>query len=138
MKINVKQNKSFFTDFANKYKEQYVEILTETVQNIETEATSLAPVDAGFLKGSINKEIEGLNAIIGTKITYSPYVEFGTGGLVDVPSGLEDYAMKFKGAGIKQVNLFPRPFLIPAFKKYTTKMLEELEKLDLNGIIKGN
>jgi len=61
-------------------------------------------------------------------------MEFGTGGLVDVPSGLEDYAMKFKGAGIKQVNLFPRPFLIPAFKKYTTKMLEELEKLDLDKI----
>ena len=134
MKINVKQNKSFFTDFANKYKEQYVEILTETVQNIETEATSLAPVDLGILKSSINGEVDGLNGIVGTPVKYAPYMEFGTGGLVDVPSGLEDYAMKFKGTGIKQVNLFPRPFLIPAFKKHTTKMLEELEKLDLDGI----
>jgi len=61
MKIKVKQNKSFFTDFAKKYKEQYVEILTETIQNIETEATSLAPVDLGILKSSINGEVNGLN-----------------------------------------------------------------------------
>jgi len=134
MKIKVKQNKSFFTDFAKKYKEEYIDILTETVQNIETEATSLAPVDLGILKSSINGEVDGLNGIIGTPVKYAPYMEFGTGGLVDVPEGLEDYAMRFKGAGIKQVNLFPRPFLIPAFKKHTTLMLAELEKLDLNGV----
>src|SRR6478752_347112 len=134
MKIKVKQNKSFFTDFAKKYKEEYVEILTETVQNIETESIANCPVDTNFLRSSINGEVVDLNGIIGTPIKYSPFIEFGTGGLVDVPEGLEDYAMKFKGAGIKQVNLFPRPFLIPAFKKYTTKMLEELEKLDLDGV----
>lgn len=134
MKARVKQNKSFFTDFAKKYKEEYVDILTETIQNIETEATSLAPVDLGILKSSINGEVDGLNGIVGTPVKYAPFMEFGTGGLVDVPEGLEDYSMKFKGAGIKQVNLFPRPFLIPAFKKHTTIMLAELEKLDLDGI----
>ena len=133
MKILLKQNKSFFTDFAKKYKDQYVDILTETVQNIETEASTMAPVDLGILKSSINGEVDGLNAVIGTPVKYAPYMEFGTGGLVDVPAGLEDYAMKFKGAGIKQVNLFPRPFLIPAFKKHTIKMMEELNKLDLDG-----
>jgi|SRR6187431_149739 len=134
MKIKVKQNKAFFTDFAKKYKEEYVDILTETIQNIETEATSLAPVDLGVLRSSINGEVDGLNGVVGSTVRYSPYIEFGTGGLVDAPAGLEDYAMKFKGAGIKQVNLFPRPFLIPAFKKHTTIMLAELEKLDLDGI----
>lgn len=134
MKVRVKQNKSFFTDFSKKYKEEYVEILTETIQNIETEATAMAPVDLGILKSSINGEVDGMNGIIGTPVKYAPFMEFGTGGLVDVPAGLEDYAMKFKGAGIKQVNLFPRPFLIPAFKKHTAIMLAELEKLDLDGI----
>ncbi len=134
MKIKVKQNKSFFTDFAKKYKEEYIDLLNETVQNIETEAAASAPVDLGILRSSINGEVDGLNGIVGTPIKYAPYMEFGTGGLVDVPAGLEDYAMKFKGAGIKQVNLFPRPFLIPAFKKHTTKMMEELKKLDLDGI----
>lgn len=134
MKVRVKQNKSFFTDFAKKYKEEYVEILTETVQNIETEAIAHAPVDLGILRSSINGEIDGINAVIGTPVIYAPYMEFGTGGLVDVPEGLEEYAGKFIGQGIKQVNIFPRPFLIPAFKKNTAKMIEELEKLDLDGI----
>lgn len=134
MKIRLKQNKTFFTDFAKKYKEEYIEILTETIQNIETDAISMAPVDLGILRSSINGEVDGLNGVVGTPVKYAPYMEFGTGGLVDVPAGLEDYAMKFKGAGIKQVNLFPRPFLIPAFKKHTTIMLAELEKLDLDGV----
>lgn len=134
MKIKAKQNKSFFTDFAKKYKEEYVEILTETIQNIETEAITNAPVDLGILRSSINGEVEGLNGVVGTPVEYAPYLEFGTGGLVDVPAGLEDYAIKFKGAGIKQVNMPPRPYLIPAFKKHTAIMLTELEKLDLDGI----
>lgn len=134
MKIRLKQNKSFFTEFAKKYKDEYIDLLNETIQNIETESISLAPVDLAFLKSSINGEVEGLNGIVGTPIKYAPYMEFGTGGLVDVPAGLEDYASRFKGAGIKQVNLFPRPFLIPAFKKHTAIMLQELEKLDLDGI----
>lgn len=134
MKIRLKQNKSFFTDFAKKYKEEYVEILTETVQNIETEAITMAPVDLGILRASINGEVDGLNGVIGTNVRYAPYMEFGTGGLVDVPAGLEDYAIKFKGSGIKQVNIPPHPFLIPAFKKHTTIMMAELEKLDLDGI----
>lgn len=134
MKIKVKQNKSFFTDFAKKYKEEYVEILTETIQNIETEAISAAPVDLGILRSSINGEVDGLNGVVGTPIRYAPYLEFGTGGLVDVPAGLEDYAIKFKGAGVKTVNIPPRPYLIPAFKKHTAIMISELEKLDLDGI----
>lgn len=134
MKIKVKQNKTYFTKFAQKYKEEYVEVLTETIQNIETEATSMAPTDLGILRNSINGEVDGLNGVVGSTVKYSPYVEFGTGGLVDVPAGLEDYAMKFKGAGIKQVNLFPRPYLIPAFKKHAAIMMEELNKLDLDGI----
>lgn len=134
MKILLKQNKVFFTDFAKKYKDEYEELLHETIQNIETEAIASAPVDLGILKSSINGEVDGLNGVVGSTVRYSPYIEFGTGGLVDVPAGLEDYAIKFKGAGIKQVNLFPRPFLIPAFKKHTAIMLAELEKLDLDGI----
>lgn len=134
MKIKVKQNKVYFSKVSEKFKEEFVDLLNETIQNIETEAIASAPVDLGILKGSINGEVDGMNGIIGTPIRYSPYLEYGTGGLVDVPEGLEDYAMKFKGAGVKQVNLFPRPFLYPAFKKHTTKMFEELKKLDLNGI----
>lgn len=133
MKIKVKQNKTYFTSFAKKYKEEYVDILTETIQNIETEAISAAPTDLGILRNSINGEVDGLNGVVGSTVKYSPYIEFGTGGLVDVPAGLEDYAIKFKGAGVKQVNLLPRPYLIPAFKKHTTIMMEEIQKIKMDG-----
>ena len=134
MKIVLKQNKAFFTTFAKKYKEEYIELLTEAVQNIETEAAASAPVDLGILKSSINGEVDGLNGVIGTNVKYAPFMEFGTGGLVNVPVGLEDYAAKFKKSGVKQVNIPPHPYLIPAFKKHTTIMIEELKKLDLDGI----
>lgn len=134
MKIKVKQNKAFFTDFAKKYREEFVDILNETVQNIETDAIVAVPVDTGILRSSINGEVKGLNGIIGSTVKYSPYVEFGTGGLVDVPSGLESYAIQFKGAGIKEVNLPPKPFLIPSAKKNITIMIEQLNRIDLDGI----
>lgn len=134
MKVRVKQNKSFFTDFAKKYKEEYVEILTETIQNIETEATAMAPVDLGILKSSINGEVDGMNGIVGTPVKYAPYMEFGTGGKVNVPQGLEKYAREFMGVNQNTVGITPRPFLIPAARKHVTKMIEELKKLDLNGI----
>ena len=69
-----------------------------------------------------------MEAAIGFNAHYAPYIEFGTGGLVDVPAGLEDYAIQFKGAGIKQVNLTPRPYLFPAFKKATVEMLDNIKK----------
>ncbi len=134
MKIKVKQNKSFFTDFAKKYKEEYVELLEEAAQNIETEATAAAPVDLGILKSSINKEIEGLNAIIGSTVKYSPFIEFGTGGRVNIPDGLETYAAGFKGANQDTIGITPHPFLMPAARKHVTIMVQELQKLDLNKI----
>jgi|SRR6185503_4050040 len=134
MKITVKQNKTFFSEFGEKYKSEFEDILNNTIQNIETDAITAAPVDLGILRASISGEVKGLDGVVGSTVNYSPYIEFGTGGLVDVPAGLEDYAIQFKGSGVRQVNLMPRPFLIPAFKKHTSAMLSELEKLDLDGI----
>jgi hypothetical protein len=47
---------------------------------------------------------------------YAPYVEFGTGDMVSIPHGLEEYAREFKGRGIRKVNLPARPFLFPALE----------------------
>jgi HK97 gp10 family phage protein len=67
------------------------------------------------------------------RTNYAAYVEFGTGGLVDVPAGLEDYAMQYKGAGIKQVNLPPRPFLFPAFFKVANELPDRINKAMKSG-----
>ena len=66
---------------------------------------------------------------------YSAYMEFGTGGLVEVPKELKDQAIKFKGNGVKQVNLRPQPYLYPAFvkgrKNYIKSLKKELKRLEL-------
>jgi len=55
-------------------------------------------------------------ATVFVKADYGPYVEFGTGALVNVPRGLEEYAIQFKGKGVKKVNLPARPFMYPAYR----------------------
>jgi HK97 gp10 family phage protein len=76
--------------------------------------------DKGRLVGSIQlKEVNTGDKImytVGSALRYAPYVEFGTGGTVNVPAGYEDFAIQFKGKGIRKVNLRPRPYLIPAFE----------------------
>ena len=76
--------------------------------------------DKGRLVGSIQlKEINKGDKVIytvGSRLKYAPYVEFGTGGTVNVPAGYEDFAIQFKGKGIRKINLRPRPYLIPAFE----------------------
>lgn len=130
VKLHLKENKAFFRDFAQKYEEQVEALVDDTLTDIETEASAAAKVDKGILRTSLVKEVEGMIGRVYTNVHYAPYVEFGTGGLVDIPNGLEEYAIQFKGAGVKQVNLPPRPFLFPAFFANTKKMLETLKKLD--------
>lgn len=93
--------------------------ISDTVTEINREQVNLAPINDGQLRQHIafnrNKEMDWS---IFSNMPYSAYVEFGTGKLVDVPAGLEDYAIQFKGKGINQVNLPARPFF---FTPYLTK-----------------
>jgi HK97 gp10 family phage protein len=87
---------------------------------IQSKARKEVKVDNGILRNSIQlKEVNKGDKIIytvGSALKYAPYVEFGTGGTVNVPAGYEDFAMQFKGKGIRKINLKPRPYLIPAFE----------------------
>jgi hypothetical protein len=68
---------------------------------IQSDAKKLAPINLGTLRGSIQlTEISNQNGFVysvGTKLSYAPYIEFGTGGKVSIPVGYENYAMQFKG-----------------------------------------
>ncbi len=79
------------------------------------DAKSAAPVDKVGLKPSIRTEIKGKTGETLVGVGYGPYVEFGTGSKVNVPTELKDYAMQFKGAGIRNVNTRAQPYLYPAF-----------------------
>jgi HK97 gp10 family phage protein len=114
--------------------EKDIEGVTELVaRNIEKNAKNYAPANFGKLGQSIqavkdtplNWKIEAGGVIA----PYAPFVEFGTGGLVNVPNELKDQAIKFKGKGIKQVNLRARPYLYPALLQGRTEYLEKLKKV---------
>ena len=81
---NLKQN------IGNELKASALKILTDAKRN--------APVNFGTLRNSITLVREtDLSYSVEARANYAPYVEFGTGGQVSVPSKYADYAMTFKG-----------------------------------------
>lgn len=60
---------------------------------------------------------------------YAPYIEFGTGGMVEIPEGWAEIAAQFKGAGIRQVNLPARPYLSNNHEIEAKKLIEELKRI---------
>ncbi len=114
--------------------EKDIEGVTELVaRNIEKNAKSGVVANFGKLGQSIQAVKESpLNWKVeagGIVAPYAPFVEFGTGGLVQVPNELKEIAIKFKGKGIKQINLPARPFLYPALLRGRTEYLDKLKKV---------
>jgi len=96
-------------------------VIKFTAQDAEKNAKQFAPSNkkttGGDLKQMIKaRDIKPLHSVVEANAFYSPYVEFGTGKLVDVPEIFRDQAIQFKGAGIKEVNIYPQPFMYPAYK----------------------
>jgi len=103
---------------------------------IQSKARRDVKVDNGILRNSIQlKEINTGDKImytVGSRLKYAPYVEFGTGGTVSVPAGYEDFAIQFKGKGIKKINLRPRPYLIPAFESEIPVLRKNIQNVIKN------
>ena len=73
--------------------------LADGAQAIAGEAKQRAPGDQGFLQLEIGTaDIDALHYQVFSGAEYSPFVEFGTLGKVDIPAGLEDYAAQFKNS----------------------------------------
>jgi len=108
------------------------------VKEMVADAKTTAPKDTGKLAQSIQSQKIKDNAYlmyvggVGTK--YAPYIEFGTGNKVSL-SYLKDigfpdsYAAKFKGAGVKQVNISPKPYFFPAIIKGQKRLNDDLKDL---------
>ena len=113
--------------------EKDIEAVTElTARNIEKYAKSSVAANFGKLGQSIKAvEEDKTHWIIeagGTIAPYAAYVEFGTGGSVQVPNELKEQAWLFKGKGIREVNLRARPFLYPSLLRGRKEYLEKLKK----------
>lgn len=99
-------------------------------QDIEVDAKVAAPVDFGKLRQGIKAQpIAGkeMGYRVVAKQEYSAFMEFGTGGRVKVPTELKEVAIQFKGKGIREVNIQPRPFLYPAFVKNRKILIKDLK-----------
>lgn len=72
--------------------------INAAAQNIVKDAKRAAPVNYGRLRQSIGykKDTDGATALVAA--SYGAYIEFGTGGKVNIPQGFADYAAQFKGS----------------------------------------
>jgi hypothetical protein len=112
--------------------------LDASSKTIERGAKRAVPKNTGSLANAISSERKKeLDYEIVAQKHYAPYVEFGTGSLVDVPVGLEDYAIQFKGAGIREVNLPAHPFLFPPYEEERKKLIDRIKKTLLNNAKRG-
>lgn len=107
--------------------------LTVTTLDINAAQKRDIPKDTGTAARSlgfdVSKPLNKSNFSAGPGSSYTPYLEFGTGGLVEIPSGLEDVAIQFKGKGIRKVNMRARPFFFNNFYKQIPILKKRLEKL---------
>lgn len=96
---------------------------------IVSKAVSRVPKKTGALSRSISKiKRATLQYNVGAYVHYAPYVEWGTGTLVDVPTELKAYAIQYKGRGIKQVNLPATPYLFNSAEEERIKFVRYLKR----------
>jgi HK97 gp10 family phage protein len=88
-----------------------------------------APVNFGRLRQSITSRMTGeLSAEITDPIEYAPYVEWGTGTRVSVPSGLQAYALTFKKNKLT-IGRYPHPFFFIQKPLVEAHLLNNLKNL---------
>jgi len=138
-KINISKLLKQIDSFGVDAERLAVAITNATAEDMVTDAKLKAPVDLNQLRLSIGKTTArvGFNkSIFFANAPYSAYVEFGTGGKVRIPKGFDELAARYKGKGIREVNINPQPFFIPAYlqnipiyqKRLKTALARETKK----------
>jgi HK97 gp10 family phage protein len=67
-----------FADYANSLPRGIQTGLFKSAVIVEADAARLAPVDTGFLRNSIDKDVQKEKAIVFAGADYAAYLEFGT------------------------------------------------------------
>jgi len=132
----LKKFKSFGEEGERKF-EQVTKVTAEEIkEKAKQNITTVGAVDNGDLRRSVfNQMLSKLSQKIAVGEKYGAFIEFGTGGSVDIPKGWEKLAGEFRGKGIKKIDLPARPYLYPAFKEgykqYVKDLDKELDKLTI-------
>jgi len=134
-------------------------VIERNSNNIRDNAKAKAAKDTGKLIKSIATRFvnDGFTGIIYAGAEHSAYIEFGTRRGIRIPSGYEDLASQFKGAGnaapptsalkewaerhgmtgkeyvlskaIQRRGTKPQPFLIPAFEMQKAPFIADIYKI---------
>jgi hypothetical protein len=132
MGLTFENNQAFFRkikNFGKETEEIVKEELQVSIDEIYNNALIKAPADmggGGGIRGSAFKQVNGLDGEVGFRNRYAAYVEFGTGTKVQIPQGLEDYAMTFYVNG--KGRLPARPFLFPAWFKGSGEFMKRIKE----------
>ncbi|MBO0947524.1 HK97 gp10 family phage protein [Fibrella forsythiae] len=126
----VSQAKRILLSLVPKAKAAIQELTLNTAIAMTAEAEANAARDTGELAASIHFTLTrgGMGFILLADAPHWAYVEFGTGGLVEIPAGYEALAAQYRGKGIKEVNLPARPFLIPAYVAHSEIYLQNVKR----------
>jgi len=106
----------------------------KTASDIVRRSTKRVPVDKGKLKQSVYVAKKGNTAEVGYNKKYAPYQEFGTGRYIDTKDakalGFSDSEIKllFKGKGIRQVNIEPKPYFFPSVREGLKGLMDRLDE----------
>ena len=102
------------------------------IQSKAKKSVAANSTDNGTLLGSIQLvsvlKDKRILYTVGSRLKYAPYVEFGTGGTVNVPAGYEDFAIQFKGKNGRVRNFNADPFFYPAVFKQRQELPKRIEK----------
>lgn len=107
--------------------------IEDSMLAIESEAASKVRVDFGTLKNSIQstpikQSKSQITGGVEVGASYAPYIEFGTGGGVDVPSELTNFAKQYKGKTGRKRNFNADPFFYPAVFRQRTELPKNIER----------
>ena len=146
MNVNIKINQSDLNKLKNKLDKMRAfesKTLSNELGKTGLEIVRLAKREVRYDNGDLRKSISAetnkttKSVVIQALAHYAPYVEFGTGGSVDLTDMIElgippSYAAKFKGKGIREVNLPARPFFFSSarigFKNLLNRLNGEIKK----------
>lgn len=136
----IERFKAFTRGVSEQNRQECDQLIKHTAMTTQRRAMMFAPVNYGFLRRSVGYKIDGMmSALIwaggagsGINVKYAPYVEFGTGTRVSVPGDVKDYAIQFKGAGLRKVNNRAQPYFFPALRLSTKEMFAKLRQMGFN------
>lgn len=102
--------------------------MQEMAMTANVEQKQRCPVDFGTLRSRTQfSKIGVLNYGFTAATNYAAYVEFGTGGLVEIPNDLIEEAALHMGKGKRQVNMNAQPFFYAPIFKGSRKLIQKIK-----------